>query len=104
LVSASCLACPAQHRPGIKGSGLKVWRPPASQTKAAKQSRFIMRSCPPASDPAPFLNPVGFDRWLSPYSTGSLKKSRGVCQQTLSMVALSRPNSFMANMTRGTMK
>ncbi len=37
-------------------------------------------------------------------STGRPKKSRGVRKQTWSIVSLSRPMSFMARITRGTMK
>jgi uncharacterized membrane protein len=38
------------------------------------------------------------------YSTGSAKKSRGVRKHTWSIVSLSRPISFIASCTRGTMK
>ena len=47
---------------------------------------------------------VGRREAAGPHATGSLKNSLGVCQQTLSMVALSSPISFIASMTRGTMK
>jgi hypothetical protein len=39
-----------------------------------------------------------------PQPTGSAKNSLGVRKHTLSIVSLSSPKSFMASMTRGTMK
>ncbi len=50
----------------------------------------------PRASPAP--------RTHASQSTGRSKKSLGLSQQTWSMVALSRPNSLMASITRGTMK